>query len=77
VATAAEGVVGLLGDGVGAIATPANDPQATAARIAEYSTDPARARREGELAAERARERFAAPTVAAWVESLLDGTAPN
>ncbi len=75
VATAAEGVVGLLGDGVGAIASPADDPQATAAAIAAYVADPARARREGELAAQRARERFAAPKVAALAERLLDGTA--
>jgi glycosyltransferase involved in cell wall biosynthesis len=72
VATGAEGVAGLLGDGVGAIAAPENDPGATAACIERYVNDPARARREGELAAERARARFAAPTVAAQAEALLE-----
>jgi glycosyltransferase involved in cell wall biosynthesis len=72
VATAAEGVVGLLGDGVGTIATPANDPRTTGACIEEYVVDPERARREGDAAAERARARFAAPTVAALAERLLD-----
>jgi glycosyltransferase involved in cell wall biosynthesis len=72
VSTGAEGVAGLLGDGVGAIASPENDPRATAACIEAYVADPERARREGELAAERARSRFAAPTVAGQAERLLE-----
>jgi glycosyltransferase involved in cell wall biosynthesis len=72
VATGAEGVAGLLGDGVGAVATPENDPRATAACIEAYATDPERARHEGELAADRARARFAAPRVAELAERLLD-----
>jgi glycosyltransferase involved in cell wall biosynthesis len=74
VSTAPEGVAGLLGDGVGAVAVPVNDARATAACIEAYVADPERARREGGLAAERARARFAAPTVAALAEELLVGT---
>jgi glycosyltransferase involved in cell wall biosynthesis len=71
VATAGEGVAGLLGEGCGAIAHPENDPDAVAQLLAAYAADPERVRREGELAAERARRRFDAASVAALAERLL------
>ncbi len=75
VATAAEGVSDLLGDGVGTIAKPENDAVAVAAALAEYAADPERVRREGERAAHRAGERFDASTVAERAESLIGGAA--
>ena len=71
VSTAAEGVVGLVGDGVGAVASPENDPDAVAAILREYAEDPERVAREGELAASLARERFDAAAVAARAEQLI------
>lgn len=73
VSTAAEGVGDLLGDGVGAIASPENDVGAMAAALAEYAGDPERVRREGELAARRAAERFDATKVAERAERLVRG----
>ena len=71
VSTAAEGVAGLVEDGVGKVASPENDPGAVAAALREYAEDPERVRREGELAATRARERFGAAEVAARAERLM------
>jgi glycosyltransferase involved in cell wall biosynthesis len=73
IATAAEGVSDLLGDGVGVIASPENDPDAVAAALREYAVDPDRVRREGEQAARRAGERFDAAKVAELAESLIRG----
>lgn len=71
VSTAAEGVAGLIEEGLGTIVTPDNDPGAVAAVLAEYAGDPERVRREGALAARRAGERFDAAAVAARAERLI------
>jgi glycosyltransferase involved in cell wall biosynthesis len=73
VATAAEGVSDLLGDGVGAIAVPENNVGAVAALLSDYAADPERVRREGEQAARRAAARFDAARVAEQAESLISG----
>jgi glycosyltransferase involved in cell wall biosynthesis len=75
VATAAEGVAGLI-EGAGAIVSPENDPAAMAAVLSEYAADPARVRREGAVAARRAGERFDAAVVAAQAEHSI-GAAPD
>jgi glycosyltransferase involved in cell wall biosynthesis len=71
VATGSEGVVGLIGDGYGAIAAPENDPAAVAELLRGYRGDGERRRREGAMGGERARERFDSATVAAIAERLL------
>jgi glycosyltransferase involved in cell wall biosynthesis len=71
VATAAEGVAGLIEEGLGTIVSPENDPAAVAAALSEYAEDPERVRREGALAARRARERFDAAAVAERAERLI------
>jgi glycosyltransferase involved in cell wall biosynthesis len=71
VSTAAEGVAGLVEEGLGTIVSPENDPDAVAAVLREYAGDPERVRREGALAARRAGERFGAATVAARAERLI------
>jgi glycosyltransferase involved in cell wall biosynthesis len=72
VSTGAEGVAGLVGDGSGTIAAPENDSGAVAAALRLYEGDPERVRREGELAARRARERFDAAAVAELAERLIE-----
>jgi glycosyltransferase involved in cell wall biosynthesis len=72
-ATGAEGVADLIGEGVGHITSPENDPAALAAAITPYRDDPERRRSEGAGARRRAVERFDAPTVARQIEGLLDG----
>jgi glycosyltransferase involved in cell wall biosynthesis len=71
VSTAAEGVAGLVEDGVGAVAHPENDPAAVAELLRQYAADPARISREGETAARRARERYDGTVVAARAEQLI------
>ncbi|MGE0066635.1 MAG: glycosyltransferase family 4 protein [Solirubrobacterales bacterium] len=71
VSTAAEGVAGLVEEGMGKIASPENDPAAVAAALREYADDPERVSREGQRAAERARERFDADVVGAQAERLI------
>jgi glycosyltransferase involved in cell wall biosynthesis len=71
VSTGTEGVVDLIGDGSGTIVSPENDPDAAAAVLRAYAADPERVRREGELAARRAAERFDATRVAVQAERLL------
>jgi glycosyltransferase involved in cell wall biosynthesis len=71
VSTGAEGVVDLIEDGLGAIVSPENDPRALAAVLRRYDGDPERVRREGALAARRARERFDAAVVAGEAERLI------
>jgi glycosyltransferase involved in cell wall biosynthesis len=71
ISAGAEGVAGLLGDGSGTIVAPENDPDAMAAVLRGYASDPERVRREGELAARRATERFDATAVAEQAERLL------
>jgi glycosyltransferase involved in cell wall biosynthesis len=69
--TGAEGVADLIEEEFGAIVSPENDPDALAAVLVPYEDDPERARREGALAAKRARERFDAAVVAEQAEHLL------
>jgi glycosyltransferase involved in cell wall biosynthesis len=73
VSTGAEGVVGLIEDAYGAIVSPENDPEAVAAVLRRYVDDPERVRREGELAARRAVERFDRAVVAERAERLMLG----
>ncbi len=72
VSTGAEGVVGLIEEEFGTIVSPENDPDAVAAALRPYEDDPERVRREGELAARRARERFDRAVVAAEAERLIE-----
>jgi glycosyltransferase involved in cell wall biosynthesis len=72
VSTGAEGVVGLIEEEYGTIVSPENDPDAVAAALRPYGGDPERVRREGELAARRARERFDRAVVAAEAERLIE-----
>jgi glycosyltransferase involved in cell wall biosynthesis len=74
VSTGAEGVVGLIEDSYGAIVSPENDAEALAAVLRRYEDNPERVRREGELAAKRAIERFDRSVVAERAERLLEGT---
>jgi hypothetical protein len=67
VATGAEGAVGLLD----AIARPEHDPQAVAALLAAYRSDPARALEDGRRARELAVARHDPDAVAARAERLL------
>lgn len=76
VSAGAEGVAGLIGDGSGTIISPENDPDAMAAVLRAYAADPGRVRREGELAARRAAERFDATQVAEQAERLLGDSSP-
>ncbi|HEX5927947.1 MAG TPA: glycosyltransferase family 4 protein [Solirubrobacterales bacterium] len=79
ISTGAEGVIGLIEDSYGAIVSPENDPDAVAAALRPYEDDPERVRREGELAARRAVERFDRAVVAAAAERLIEearGSAP-
>jgi glycosyltransferase involved in cell wall biosynthesis len=69
--TAPEGVAGLIQPGAGAIASPENDPAALAELLRAYLDDAPRREREGAAAHEIADRRFAAPTVAAQIESLV------
>ncbi len=72
VSTGAEGVVGLIEEEFGTIVSPENDPDAVAAALHPYEDDPERVRREGELAAKRAVERFDRGVVAAQAERLIE-----
>lgn len=79
ISTGAEGVIGLIEDSYGAIVSPENDPKAVAAALRPYEADPERVRREGNLAARRAVERFDRGVVAADAERLIEdarGTRP-
>lgn len=70
--TADEGVAGLIVPGAGSICSPEHDPAALAELLAEYLDDPGRRASEGEAARGIADRLFAAPTVAAQIEALLD-----
>lgn len=76
VSAGAEGVVDLIGDGSGTIVSPENDSDAMAAALRAYAADPGRVRREGDLAARRAAERFDAARVAEQAERLLRDSSP-
>jgi glycosyltransferase involved in cell wall biosynthesis len=70
-ATADEGVAGLIVPGAGAICSPEHDPAALAGLLRGYLDDPARRAREGAAAQTVADRLFAAPTVAAQIEALI------
>ncbi|HET6870942.1 MAG TPA: glycosyltransferase family 4 protein [Solirubrobacteraceae bacterium] len=70
-ATADEGVAGLIVPGAGAISSPEHDPAALAALLRDYLDDPDRRAREGATAHSIAGGRFAAPIVAAQIEALI------
>lgn len=70
-ATADEGVAGLIVPGAGAISSPEHDPAAVAALLRDYLDDPARRASEGAAARAIADRLFAAPTVAAQIEALI------
>jgi glycosyltransferase involved in cell wall biosynthesis len=71
VATAAEGAIGLIQPGTGAIATPDHDASAVAALLAAYRADSERARAEGRAARELAAARHDPGQVAERAEALL------
>lgn len=71
-ATADEGVAGLIVPGAGAITFPENDPAALADLLGEYLDDPVRRASEGAAARAIADRLFAAPTVAAQIEALIN-----
>ena len=75
--TADEGVAGLIVPGAGAITFPENDPDALAALLREYLDDPARRASEGAAAHAIADRLFAAPTVAAQIEALINHRDPS
>lgn len=72
----AEGALGLIEPGAGAIAQPDHDPAAMAALIAAYRDDPARLAREGAEARRRAAAAHDAAAIAARAEALLNPSGP-
>jgi glycosyltransferase involved in cell wall biosynthesis len=70
-ATAPEGVAGLIDDQTGAVAAPENDPAAAAALLATYAADPELRRRQGAAGRARAAEMFDRDKVAAQVEAII------
>ncbi len=70
-ATADEGVAGLIVPGAGSISSPEHDPAALAALLRDYLDDPSRRASEGAAAQAIADRLFAAPTVAAQIEALI------
>ncbi len=71
VASAAEGVDGLIVPGAGAIVSPEHDPAALAEVLRDYLDDRPRREREGAAARKIAERMFAAPAIAAKIEDLL------
>lgn len=70
-ATADEGVAGLIVPGAGAISSPEHDPAAVAALLRDYLDDPARRASEGAAARAIAQRLFGAPKVAEQIEALI------
>lgn len=70
-ATADEGVAGLIVPGAGAITYPENDSAALAELLRDYLDDPPRRASEGAAAHSIADRLFAAPTIAAQIEALI------
>lgn len=70
-ATAPEGVAGLIDDETGAVAVPENDPAAVAALLAAYAGDPELRRRQGAAGRARAAAMFDRDKVAAQVEAII------
>jgi len=71
ISTGAMGVADMITDGVGAIASPENEPHAVADLLRAYMDDPARLEREGVASLERARGTYDAPVVAERIEGLF------
>lgn len=71
IATAAEGALGLIEDGAGAIVTPDHDAAAVSRTLAAYRDDPERRRREGDAARALAVERYDRDRVLTTVERVL------
>jgi glycosyltransferase involved in cell wall biosynthesis len=74
VATAAEGAVGLLQPGAGAVAAPDHDAGAVATLLAAYRADPGRAAAEGRAGRALAAARHDPAAVGERAEALLAGT---
>jgi glycosyltransferase involved in cell wall biosynthesis len=70
--TGAEGVADMIRPEFGGIASPENEPDSLKPLLARYLDDPERIAREGAAARAYAERTYAAPVVAARVESLLD-----
>jgi glycosyltransferase involved in cell wall biosynthesis len=70
-ATDAEGVEGLIGEGAGTIVSPSHSASALAAAIAAYRADPERRRREGQLARRRTLESHDRERTLALAEDVL------
>lgn len=70
-ASAPEGVAGLIDAETGAIAVPENDPDALAALLTTYAEDPEMRRRQGTAGRERAASMFDRDKVAAQVEAII------
>lgn len=71
VATASAGVIGLIAPGTGTVVSPGNDPAALAAVLRTYLDDPFRRETEGAQGRRVAEQVYAAPIVAAQIETLL------
>jgi glycosyltransferase involved in cell wall biosynthesis len=69
--TGNEGVAGLIVPGAGAVASPEHDSRALASLLREYLDDAPRCEREGASAREIAEQTFAASSVAARIEQLV------
>jgi glycosyltransferase involved in cell wall biosynthesis len=76
-ATADEGVAGLIVPGAGSISSPEHDSKALAELLGEYLDDPSRRALEGAAAQAIADRLFAAPTVAAQIEALINHADPR
>ncbi len=74
-ATAPEGVAGLIDEQTGAVAAPENDPAAVAALLSAYAADPELRRRQGAAGRARAAAMFDRDKVAAQVEAIIAGEA--
>ena len=74
-ATAPEGVAGLIDAETGAVAEPENDPAAVAEMLGAYAADPELRRRQGAAGRERAAATFDRDVVAAQVEAIIAGGA--
>ncbi|MHB1537099.1 MAG: glycosyltransferase family 4 protein [Solirubrobacteraceae bacterium] len=70
--TGAEGVADMIVPGLGAIASPENDPAVLEQLLRGYLDDPVRLAREGAAGRAFAERTYAAPIVAAQIERLLE-----
>ena len=77
IATGAEGVRDLLGEGGGVILSPENDPATLALALRRYAADPALRASDGAVGRALAEEQHAAPAVATRFEKLLLAARPD